>query len=73
MKTEREIYLKPLTLREQVAMEQGICAGSMVFGQSVNPVKAEAHYTGFDTANGNTFSVDGVTEENSGTGLGGWN
>ena len=54
-------------------MEQGICAGSMVFGQSVNPVKAEAHYTGFDTAEGNTFSVDGVTEENSGTGLGGWN
>ena len=30
MKTEREIYLKPLTLREQVAMEQGICSASII-------------------------------------------
>ena len=30
MKTEREIYLKPLTLREQVAMEQGICQASII-------------------------------------------
>ena len=34
MKTEREIYLKPLTLREQVAMEQGICQASIIINES---------------------------------------
>lgn len=49
MKTERENYLKPQTIMEQVAMEQGICAGSIE-----NPiandtkVKAMDHTTGFD-------------------------
>ena len=33
MKTEREIYLKPLTLREQVAMEQGICQASIIINE----------------------------------------
>lgn len=30
MKTERENYLKPQTIMEQVAMEQGICAASII-------------------------------------------
>ena len=30
MKKEREIYLKPLTHREQVVMEQGICSASII-------------------------------------------
>ncbi|MBE6296325.1 MAG: hypothetical protein E7086_07470 [Bacteroidales bacterium] len=51
MKTEREIYLKPLTLREQVAMEQGICAGSMVIKEQRN-IEASAHSTGFDNSEG---------------------
>ena len=36
MKTEREIYLKPLTLREQVAMEQGICQASIITNNPMN-------------------------------------
>ena len=47
MKTKREIYLKPLTLREQVAMEQGICAGSMVIKDAKN-IGATGHQDGFD-------------------------
>ena len=48
MKTEREIYLKPLTLREQVAMEQGICAGSDVMTTPGSGVVVTKHDTGFD-------------------------
>ena len=33
MNTEREIYLKPLTLREQVAMEQGFCQASIIINE----------------------------------------
>ncbi len=59
MKTEREIYLKPLTLREQVAMEQGICLGSVSTPMEKNPiVTAEQHDTGFDSAvEGNSFTT----------------
>ena len=71
MKTEREVYLKPLTLREQVAMEQGICAGS-IFTPTKNGIKASAHYTGFDSENGNTFTMEGDNVD-ANTGLGGWN
>ncbi len=66
MKTEREIYLKPQTLREQVAMEQGICAGSIFDGtpktvnmtsaaQGYEEVSAENGFAG--TGSGNTFEI----------------
>lgn len=71
MKKEREIYLKPLTHREQVVMEQGICAGS-VFLPSKNGVKASAHETGFDSENGNSFTMTIEQGGNASTGLGGW-
>ena len=58
MKTEREIYLKPLTLREQVAMEQGICAGSAIFTPTGKGISAAKHDTGFDSeVEGNTFEI----------------
>ena len=66
MKTEREIYLKPQTLREQVAMEQGICAGSIfdVTPKTVNMTSAAQGYeevsaeNGFaGTGCGNTFEI----------------
>ena len=47
MKTERENYLKPQTIMEQVAMEQGICAGS-VMADTESGVIATKHETGFD-------------------------
>ena len=43
MKTEREIYLKPLTLREQVAMEQGICVASVVHDARKSGATTIAH------------------------------
>ena len=60
MKTEREIYLKPLTLREQVAMEQGICAGS-IFGspQAVSVKSMAQDFTQIDA----TTVSDKVTED----------
>lgn len=45
MKTERENYLKPQTIMEQVAMEQGICAASILTDEKV---QAEAHSVGND-------------------------
>ena len=70
MKKEREIYLKPLTHREQVVMEQGICAGS-VFTHEKSGVKASAHETGFDSEN-NGFTMSIKDGGNANTGLGGW-
>lgn len=51
MKTERENYLKPQTIMEQVAMEQGICSAS-IFEPAGNPavVSNSQDYVGFDTA-----------------------
>ena len=71
MKREREIYLKPLTHREQVVMEQGICAGS-IFVSEKSGVKASAHATGFDSENGNSFTMSIKDGGNASTGLGGW-
>ena len=71
MKREREIYLKPLTHREQVVMEQGICAGS-VFTSEKNGVKASAHKTGFDSESGNSFTMTIGQGGDASTGLGGW-
>ena len=60
MKTEREIYLKPLTLREQVAMEQGICAGSIIESPQAVSVKSMAQdFTQIDA----TSVSDKVTEK----------
>ena len=50
MKKEREIYLKPLTRREQVVMEQGICSASIYEDKKIN---AKGHEVG----NEYTFSV----------------
>ena len=47
MKTERENYFKPQTIMEQVAMEQGICAGS-VMADTKSGVIVTKHETGFD-------------------------
>ena len=68
MKTEREIYLKPLTLREQVAMEQGICAGSDVMTTPGSGVKVTKHETGFD----GTYDSTKTDEENPFS-VGDWN
>ena len=46
MKTERENYLKPQTIMEQVAMEQGICSASIL--ETNDNVQAEAHSVGND-------------------------
>ena len=56
MKTEREIYLKPQTLREQVAMEQGICAGSIFDGTS-NTVNMTSAAQGYDEVSAATGFV----------------
>ena len=57
MKTEREIYLKPLTLREQVAMEQGICSASIY---ETKRIEARGHEVGGEFS----FSVGFDTEGN---------
>lgn len=44
---KREKYLKPQTARELLAMEQGICAGS-VMANPKSGVVATKHETGFD-------------------------
>ena len=62
MKKEREIYLKPLTLREQVAMEQGICQASIIINE---PKSASVSSTAQDfteinaenDASDNTFQI----------------
>ena len=60
MKTEREIYLKPLTLREQVAMEQGICQASIIESPQAVSVKSMAQdFTQIDA----TSVSDKVTEK----------
>ena len=46
MKREREIYLKPLTHREQVVMEQGICSASIMEDKQGDIVEAKAHEVG---------------------------
>ena len=54
MKTEREIYLKPLTLREQVSMEQGICTGSIIdcTAKDVNMTSAAQDYVEVEANDG---------------------
>ena len=66
MKTEREIYLKPLTLREQVAMEQGICQASIITNNPIN-ASIKSSGQGYDeldagdafvgTGSGETFEI----------------
>ena len=58
MKTEREIYLKPLTLREQVTMEQGICQASIIINEpkSVSVSSTAQNFTEID-ASDNTFDI----------------
>ena len=53
MKTEKENYLKPQTIMEQVAMEQGICSAS-IFEPAGDPavVSNSQNYVGFDDAQG---------------------
>ena len=54
MKKEREIYLRPLTHREQVVMEQGICSASIIKAESENvSVKSTAQgYNEIDASSG---------------------
>ena len=60
MKTEREIYLKPLILREQVAMEQGICSASIY---ETKGLKAKGHEIGetYDFAGNTSGDLNGST------------
>lgn len=66
MKTERENYLKPQTIMEQVAMEQGICSASIFEPNSERATieSAPQSYVGFDNAQsvktdaGNSFVVE---------------
>ncbi|MBR5851420.1 MAG: hypothetical protein IKY73_02735 [Bacteroidaceae bacterium] len=53
MKTERENYLKPQTIMEQVAMEQGICSASIFEPNSERATieSAPQSYVGFDNVN----------------------
>ena len=51
MKTERENYLKPQTIMEQVAMEQGICSASIFEPAGYPAVESNSqNYVGFDNA-----------------------
>ena len=45
---KRENYLKPQTARELLAMEQGICLGSVTTAIDEPKVTVGEHYTGFD-------------------------
>ena len=47
MNTNRKFYSKPQTLRTQVALEQGMCAGSIMASPESGAV-ATKHETGFD-------------------------
>ena len=62
---KRENYLKPQTARELLAMEQGICAGS-IMAKPESGVKVTKHDTGFD----GTFNTD---SDFSDFGVGDWN
>ena len=65
MKTEREIYLKPLTLREQVAMEQGICQASIITNNPMNSsIKSSGQ--GYDEFEADEAFVGGNTGSNGG-------
>lgn len=48
MNTNRKFYSKPQTLRTQVALEQGMCAGSVFIPTSGNGVSVEGHTVGGD-------------------------
>ena len=59
MKREKEIYLKPLTHREQVVMEQGICIGSVDTPiESSTKAKAMEHSTGFESGNSDFNNIE---------------
>ena len=66
MNTNRKFYSKPQTLRTQVALEQGMCAGSIMASPESGAV-ARQHDTGFD----GTFNADNPDE--SGFEVGVWN
>ena len=72
MNTNRKFYSKPQTLRTQVALEQGMCAGSVFTPTSGNGASASAHETGFDSENGNTFEMTISGSGNQETGYGAW-
>ena len=61
MKTERENYLKPQTIMEQVAMEQGICAASII-SQDVKGITSEGQ--DYHEFNANVF--EGANNANGG-------
>lgn len=63
MNTNRKFYSKPQTLRTQVALEQGMCAGSIMASPESGAV-ATKHETGFDGAyieesDESPFQIDG--------------
>ena len=57
MKKEREIYLKPLTHREQVVMEQGICSASIIEAESEN-VSVKSTAQRYNEINASSTSED---------------
>ena len=66
MKKEREIYLKPQTARELLAMEQGICSAS-IYETGPKKVSTKGHEVGDTYDFGGTPSADnrefGITWE----------
>jgi hypothetical protein len=61
MKKEREIYLKPLTHREQVVMEQGICSAS-IYESGPKQVNTKGHEVG------TTYNFDGTADKTTDNG-----
>lgn len=64
MKTERENYLKPQTIMEQVAMEQGICAASIIESpQNVEVNSTAQGYNEIDASKQDASSEWSITWE----------
>ena len=61
MNTNRKFYSKPQTLRTQVALEQGMCAGSIMESRTNNAVSVEGHSVGndYDFASGRDAEGNG--------------
>lgn len=61
MNTNRKFYSKPQTQRTQVALEQGMCAASILEDKTGNVVGAEGHTVGgdYDFRGNDSGSIDG--------------
>ena len=60
---KRENYLKPQTVREQVALEQGICAGS-IFDEKAKTVNMTSAAQGYEEVRADEGFVGSGTGDN---------